>query len=192
MAWSRLQPALELTLPATLPGVEERSSAADAVQREVLALFDEHSPRLRRYVSSLGLGAETTEDVVQEVFLALFRHLGRSRSRSHLKAWLFQVAHNLALKQRYRIARRQATEGTWSAEAEEVLDPARSPEELVTDSEHRRRVMSILRALPDRDRQCLALRAEGLPYRDIARTLNISLGSVAKSLTRAIARLTTE
>ena len=33
------------------------------------------------------------------------------------------------------------------------------------------------------------LRAEGLTYRDIARTLGVSLGSVAKSMVRAIARL---
>ena len=45
--------------------------------------------------------------------------------------------------------------------------------------------------MPERDRRCLYLRAEGLSYRDIARTLDISLGSVAKSLTRAVTRLTT-
>jgi RNA polymerase sigma-70 factor (ECF subfamily) len=44
--------------------------------------------------------------------------------------------------------------------------------------------------MPERDRQCVYLRAEGLCYRDIARTLGISLGSVAKSLTRALTRLT--
>ena len=44
---------------------------------------------------------------------------------------------------------------------------------------------------PDpRDRQCLFLRAEGLRYRDIARTLDLSLGGVAKSLGRTMTRLT--
>ena len=42
---------------------------------------------------------------------------------------------------------------------------------------------------PDRDRRCLLLRAEGLRYRDIAGTLGMSLGGVAKSLARSIARL---
>ncbi|MGE3179719.1 MAG: RNA polymerase sigma factor [Vicinamibacterales bacterium] len=48
-----------------------------------------------------------------------------------------------------------------------------------------------MRALPDQDRRCLYLRAEGLRYREIARTLGISLGAVAKSVARGLARLTT-
>jgi RNA polymerase sigma-70 factor (ECF subfamily) len=39
------------------------------------------------------------------------------------------------------------------------------------------------------DRLCLQLRAEGLKYREIANVLNISLGSVHKSLSRALSRL---
>jgi len=49
--------------------------------------------------------------------------------------------------------------------------------------------MPVIRALPPRDRRCLLLRAEGLRYRDIADTLGMSLGGVAKSLARSIARL---
>ena len=44
--------------------------------------------------------------------------------------------------------------------------------------------------MPERDRHCVCLRAEGLTYRDIASTLGVSLGSVAKAMVRAIARLT--
>ena len=48
---------------------------------------------------------------------------------------------------------------------------------------------AVLRAMPERDRQCVYLRAEGLRYREIANVLGMSLGGVAKSLARAIARL---
>jgi len=47
----------------------------------------------------------------------------------------------------------------------------------------------VIRALPARDRHCLFLRAEGLRYRDIAETLGMSLGGVAKSLARSVTRL---
>jgi RNA polymerase sigma-70 factor (ECF subfamily) len=43
--------------------------------------------------------------------------------------------------------------------------------------------------IPERDQRCIHLRAEGLCYRDIAKTLGVSLGSVAKSIVRAIDRL---
>ena len=46
-----------------------------------------------------------------------------------------------------------------------------------------------MNALPERDRRCLFLRAEGVRYRDIAHQLGISLGSVANAIARALARL---
>ena len=68
------------------------------------------------------------------------------------------------------------------------IDPAPNPEVRLALAERARRVRSVFRALSARDRQCLFLRAEGLRYRDIARTLGISLGGVAKSLARSMSR----
>ena len=44
-------------------------------------------------------------------------------------------------------------------------------------------------ALPEMDRECLYLRADGFRYREIAEVLGISIGSVANSLVRSLARL---
>jgi RNA polymerase sigma-70 factor (ECF subfamily) len=180
--------ALGLSLPASLAGYGAESAVS--IQNEVLGLFDECAPRLRRYVGSFGLSVETTEDVVQEVFLQLFRHLQLGRSRANLRGWIFQVGHNLALKQRARMTRRHKTESTWDGSLDDLLiDPGFDPEQQLAEDRRGRRLRSVLQALPERDRRCLYLRAEGLRYRDIARALDISLGSVAKSLTRAMARL---
>ena len=180
--------ALGLSLPASLAGYGTESSAS--VQSEVLGLFDECAPRLRRYIRSFGLGVEATEDVVQEVFLQLFRHLQLGRSRANLHGWIFQVGHNLALKQRAKATRRQKTESTWDGSlADLVADPHANPEQQLVEDRRGKRLRSVLRALSDRERQCLCLRAEGLRYREIARTLGISLGAVAKALTRAMTRL---
>jgi RNA polymerase sigma-70 factor (ECF subfamily) len=177
-----------LSLPASLAGYGDESSAA--IQREVLGLFDEFAPRLRRYVGSFGLGVEATEDVVQEVFLQLFRHLQLGRSRTNLRGWIFRVAHNLALKHRARTTRRQKTESAWDGSlADLMVDPCANPEQQLAADRRRRRLHSVLLALPERDRQCLFLRAEGLRYREIAKALDISLGAVAKALTRAMTRL---
>lgn len=185
---SKIPSAFGLSLPVGLAGYEGESSAA--IQDEVMRLFDECAPRLRRYAASFGLGVEATEDVVQEVFLQLFRHLQLGRSRANLHGWMFRVAHNLALKQRERTTRRQRTESAWDgALSEVIMDPGANPEQQLTEDRRGRRLRAVLRALPERDRQCLYLRAEGLRYREIAKTLDISLGAVAKSMTRAIARL---
>jgi RNA polymerase sigma-70 factor, ECF subfamily len=162
---------------------------AIVIDGEVLRLFDRCAPQLLRYVASFGLSPEEAEDIVQEVFLALFRHLRLGRAQHNLRGWLFQVAHNLALKQRKRI-RRQLAQASWDDTLlARCSDPAPNPEARFAQNERRRRLRSVVHALPERERRCLFLRAEGLQYRDIARALGISLGSVAKSMGRAITRL---
>ena len=91
-----------------------------------------------------------------------------------------------------RLAR--ARETASSAGEQEFLnavrpDPAENPEEQLLSSQRLRRLQAVLRALPEQDQCCLSLRAEGLRYRDIAAVLGISLGSVASSLERSLARL---
>jgi len=174
--------AFDLLLPRTFEGESVQLDAGS----EVLRLFDECGPGLRRYIAAFGLGAEASDDVLQEAFLSLFRHLCLDRSRRNLKGWLFRVAHNLALKQRQRNVRAQQS----GVVADAIADPADNPEQQVAGQQRRQRLRAVVRALPERDRHCLYLRAEGLPYRDIAETLGISLGSVAKSIARAVARLT--
>ena len=156
----RLHAAIELPFPATL-SVEERA-VATAIGDRVLLLFDECGPGLRRYVGSFNLGAAATEDVVQDVFLALFRHLSAGRPDSNLKGWLFQVAHNLALKHRQRCFRRLQTETSWDCErAERALDGAANPEERLAGVQRQQRLADVLRLMPERDRQCAASAPKG-------------------------------
>jgi RNA polymerase sigma-70 factor (ECF subfamily) len=167
------------------------SDDSPAVQPDaaVLALFDRCAPQLMGYLSSFGLGAEETEDIVQETFLALFLHLRLGRDRSNLTGWLFRVAHNLALKRRRTLQRRPAHD-SWNDTLEQVyVDPSPDPETRLVHGERRRRIRAVIEALSDRDRRCVCLRSQGLTYRDIATTLGLSLGAVAKSLARAVTRL---
>lgn len=181
----KLKPALELPLTALLPG---RASTLQPAQREVLALYDEHAPPLLRYARSFGLTEEGAEDVVQDVFVALFRHLVLDRPRHNLTGWLFRVTRNLSLKQRRR-AGAAAPDVFTDLLLERLVDPADTPEERMAFEQRSRRLRSVVRALTPRDRQCIYLRSEGLSYREIAGALGMSLGGVAKALARALARL---
>src|SRR5918995_4021608 len=73
--------------------------------REIQTLFDHWRTPLLRYLVTLRLPVEEGEDVIQEVFLALFQHLRRGQSRENLRGWLFRVGHNIALKRRESISR---------------------------------------------------------------------------------------
>jgi RNA polymerase sigma-70 factor, ECF subfamily len=69
------------------------------------------------------------------------------------------------------------------------VDGDRNPEEQLHHRVRQEMLLAVVRALPEQDRSCLSLRAEGLRYREIADVLGISLGSVATSLARSLARL---
>ena len=163
------------------------ASAHDRISAEVMLLFEGHHDRLLGYVLTFGLRRQDGEEVVQEVFLSLFRHLELGRSRSNLRAWLFAVAHNLALKQ--RMANQRWQQHAEADSLEQWRDPGPTPEEHAVSAQRQKRLLAIVDALPEQDRWCLYLRSEGLRYREIARTLGISLGSVSISLSRSFGRL---
>jgi RNA polymerase sigma-70 factor (ECF subfamily) len=176
-------------LRPVVPTADAAASSAE-IQAEVLHLFDACAPGLRRYVRSCGLLPEAADDVVQEAFLALFHHLRRGGGTSNLKGWLVVVSCRLALKHRARIARRRQIEMVLDAPLAAAADPAMDVESAIVRRQGRQRIQAVLRALPERERQCLAMRAEGVTYRSIASTLGISLGAVAKAVSRAAVRLT--
>jgi RNA polymerase sigma-70 factor (ECF subfamily) len=76
----------------------QRHSSASAVEERVIALFDELRIPLLRYLAGFPLTLQDSEDVIQEVFLALFQYLRRGKSHQNVRGWLFRAAHNLALK----------------------------------------------------------------------------------------------
>jgi RNA polymerase sigma-70 factor (ECF subfamily) len=170
-------------------GDAETSESALSLEHEILSLFDLLRVQLLRYAISFGLSVHDGEDIIQEVFLALFHHLQEGRSRSNLRGWVFRVAHNLALRRRaMNQARYHAGEGDGSF-GDEHSDPAPGPEEQLLFSERQASLLAAVRALPEIDQWCLRLRAEGLRYREISEVLGISLGSVSNSLARSLARL---
>jgi RNA polymerase sigma-70 factor, ECF subfamily len=166
----------------------EAGNGRDRLEKQVVALFDEHRDPLLRYLSSIGLPLPDGEEVLQEAFLALFQHLDGGKSRENLRGWLFRVAHNLALKRRYR-TRRDVEARAEPGVADLAIEPGPNPEDQMVRSQTQRRLLAVVQALPEQDRLCLFLRAEGLRYREIAGILDMSLGAVSLSLARSLARI---
>jgi RNA polymerase sigma-70 factor (ECF subfamily) len=167
-------------LTAAIP----RDAGKQRLEEEVTGLFEQWRAALLRYLSTFGLRQQDSEEIVQEVFLALFSHLQKKKAQTNLRAWLFRVAHNLALKRRNTESRVMET----TMDASEVPDGALNPEEELALNRQQRQFRCIFGALPEQDRRCLCLRAEGLRYREIAGVMGISLGSVALSLERSLGR----
>jgi RNA polymerase sigma-70 factor (ECF subfamily) len=174
---------IERLLPSALSS--ERGCEREA---EIVDLFGKMRSPLLRYMLTFGITAHDGEEIVQEAFLALFEHLTRGKSRANLPGWLFRVCHNLALKHLERVRGRHDALNAERDCVERHADSALNPEEQLAEAQRRERLQALLRALPDQDRYCICLRAEGLRYREIAEILGMSLGAVSISLTRSLAR----
>ncbi len=120
----------------------------------------------------------------------MFQHLRDGKSRENLRGWVFRVARNLA----YKLHKENQARLLRIVELDEGMSVRAfannaNPEEQAWNRQRQARLLAVVSALPERDQDCLFLRAEGLRYREIASTLGISLGSVAASMARALARL---
>ena len=157
--------------------------------RQVTTLYHEVRKPLMRYLVCLGLSTDEAQDVVQDTFLALHRHIASGGSQENIRGWVFRVAHNQARNRQTSYERRFAS--PLNPEADSFLHEA-TPERAVLDKERFRKLGKAIRLLADSERECLLLRAAGLRYREIGEVLAIPTSTVADTLDRAIKKLAEE
>jgi RNA polymerase sigma-70 factor, ECF subfamily len=159
-------------------------------RQSVIQLYGDLRPPLFAYLCCLGMTADQAEDVIQETFLRLVDYRFTRGTQEHLRAWIYRVAHNLSMDV-HRFQRR------WSLNDEDerhgpmrsCADPAPTPEQRVLLDERMRRFAEAFAQLTPRQRQCVLLRAEGMRYREIARTLGVSVQRVGELMQRSITLL---
>jgi RNA polymerase sigma-70 factor, ECF subfamily len=153
---------------------------------EVTVLYRELRKPLLRYLACLGLSTDEAQDVVQDAFLILHRHLASGGSQENIRGWVFRVAHNQARNRQTSYDRRFAAPLDAGAEA---LSHEATPEQAVLEKERFRQLGRAIRLLADSERECLLLRAAGLRYREIGEVLAIPTSTVADIVDRAIKKL---
>jgi RNA polymerase sigma-70 factor, ECF subfamily len=161
-------------------------SRAGRKHSEASALYKELRKPLLRYLVCLGLSSDEAQDVVQDAFVSLQRHLVAGGSKENIRAWLFRVAHNQARNRQTRYDRRFGK--PLDAQIEAIPDET-SPEKAVLEQERFRQLEKAIAGLTDSERECLLLRSEGLRYREIGEILAIPTSTVGDMVDRAIKKL---
>ena len=155
------------------------------------SLIDRFERPVFNLVSRLTDDSADVPDVVQEVFLKVFRNIDSFRGNSSLKTWVYRIAVNESRNQRRWFGRHKKQEVTIEPRpdesdcARELPDPGSSPLELAIDHEIEAHVETALSEINPHFRAVLVLREmEGLNYEEIADILEISLGTVKSRLVR--------
>lgn len=131
-------------------------------------------------------------DVVQEVFLKVFRGVNAFREQSSLRTWIYRIALNEAHNQRRWFTRHCRCEVSIENERGErrnplelASDPGRSPFDQALDSENRTLIERALAKINPVFRTAVVLRdIENLSYEEIAEILQVSLGTVKSRILR--------
>lgn len=147
-----------------------RSQAGDALAFEELVAT--YSQRLRYFLRRLVLDATTAEDLLQDVWLDVYRGLRKLREPDAFRAWLYRIARDRA----FQFVRRKRTVCQLPDDVEGTLHDSPEPE---FNAEDAQRIHVALHCLSPEHREVLVLRfIEGMPYEEIARVTEINMGTV--------------
>jgi RNA polymerase sigma-70 factor (ECF subfamily) len=178
-------------MEATATPMSERSGeASPALEARFRALAAEFGPALQRLSRGYEADEARQQDLVQDIFVALWRSLPGFEGRSSLRTWVYRVAHNVAAshvieRRRDRLSRAVPLDDE-DAAARLVRNAAREAEG--RDAVHR--LAALVRALRPADAQVILLYLEGLEHAEIAEVTGFGRENVAVKIHRIKAALT--
>jgi len=152
------------------------------------ALIRQYEKRLYHIAFGITLDPEDSAEIVQEVFLKVYQHIGSFKGESKLFTWLRRITVNQALNWQRRLRRRfkwhhQSLENGDEYGTVELRADTEDPEGAYLDRERRAFVLEQLKALPEDARTVLMLKEiEGLSYDEIAKLLGIRKGTVSSRI----------
>jgi len=186
---------MEVRLAARAEGYASRGNAVgispDAFERLVYT----HQRRIHRILLAFLRDTEAADTLTQECFLRAFEKRATFRGEAEVGTWLVRIALNLARDHvrsrrlafwRHFLRSDQSDDGRPSAAAR-VPDPGPAPDRTVIARERLAVVEAVVDRLPHRQRACFLLRfVEGMPLEEIARTLQVEIGTVKAHLARGV------
>jgi RNA polymerase sigma-70 factor (ECF subfamily) len=162
-------------------------------ERAFQELVDRYQTRLLNFVYRTIGDRDRAEDLVQEVFIRVYRHIGRFDRSKKFSTWIYTIASNLAkneLRNRSRnpLVLFQAIRARFEDEERPLQfeDTQYKPDDLFRKRHLREMVERAVAQLPVHHREVFVLRElEGKSYEEIAEITGVNLGTVKSRLNRA-------
>lgn len=156
-------------------------AAMNGDERAFQLIMEEYRPHLLWFVRGMVRDRELSEEIAQEVFLSVYRHLPRFSENCLFTTWLYRLARNEALDALRSAGRRPAIDHSYDVA---VIEAAQLQNDDIDTL-----VASIWIAVADLaeplKRPLLLREVTGLSYREIAETLDIPLSAVKWRIYRA-------
>ena len=167
--------------------IVERASRGD------MGAFEEIYRIISGFVYNVALrvvnNASDAEEITQDVFMKIYKNLGKFRFKSSLKTWVYRITINTAVNRYRKTAKELRRRGDYDTVLK--THPADDRiEEHFKDDDNEKLLKYLLNKLNVGQRSCIVLREiEGLSYKEISRALGINVNTVRSRLRRARAAL---
>lgn len=143
-------------------------------------------------LASRSLDRATAEEIVQEVFLSVWRNAATfAPDRGTFRAWVFQIAHYRVLNELRRRSRQpQLEDDPDGVRMAQTPDPTPGPDDVVAGEAQRLEVREALEALPEGQRRAVEMAfLEGLTHEQVAANLRLPLGTTKTRIRAGLQKL---
>jgi RNA polymerase sigma-70 factor (ECF subfamily) len=173
-----------------LDEVELISRCQQGEQEALKEIFDQYHKKVYRIAYGVVRQREEALDIVQEVFIKLYRSIRNFKGKSKFYTYLYRMAMNTAIDH----ARRMRKSPVLSLDEIEGFQPSegdeKRPDSIFFQKEFEERVKGALEKLPTDQRMALIFReVEGLSYQEMAEAMGCSIGTVMSRLHYARKRI---
>ena len=166
--------------------MSDAGGAAEPRDDRCVRLLHEHDRALRRLAASYEHDPSRQQDLLQEIWLAVWQALPRFRGDCSERTFVFRIAHNRGVSH-IDHWRRRRTDSLDDAAPLAASQP--DPEHALSIEQRRERLQAAVQSLPMGLRQVVVLTLEGLSHAEVADVVGITENNVAVRLTRARAAL---
>jgi RNA polymerase sigma-70 factor (ECF subfamily) len=151
-------------------------------------LFESFYDRLHRLAYIITGSKELSEEIVSDVFIALWRNRSKACSILNLRVYLYVATRNTALNYQSRLTNQPAL--SLDDLDIELSAPYDDPEQALITKEMEARIRAAIDSLPPRCKMVFKLvKEDGLSYKEAAQVLNLSVGTVDNQLVIAIRKI---
>jgi RNA polymerase sigma-70 factor (ECF subfamily) len=146
-------------------------------------IFDQYHKKVYRIAYGVVRQREDTLDIVQEVFIKVFRSIKNFKGKSHFYTYLYRMTMNTAIDHTRKMKRQLPRNREEVEESQLSDDSEKRPDRILAQKELEERVKLAMEKLPGDQRSALIFREiEGLSYQEMAETMGCSIGTVMSRL----------
>ncbi len=152
-------------------------------QEALKQIFELYHNKIYRVAYGVLRQREEALDIVQEVFIKLFRSIKNFKGRSRFSTYLYRMAVNTAIDHLRKAGKPHLSSLDQEEGYQPAEEPERRPDRIFLYKELEGKVNEALNELPVDQRTAVVLReVEGLSYQEIAETMKSSIGTVMSRL----------